>query len=311
MLEEHRTAVDITSSRANFVPATGPRSHAQVLSVTELCKAYGTTVALKDVELSIDEGEVLGLLGPNGAGKTTTIACIAGLTRPDCGTVSICGVDALRCGETARRHLGLATQRNGLYGPLTVEDNLRFFAAVAGATGKRLANDIRTTIMQFELAALCKRVVDTLSPGEQRLVHIAGAVIGAPRLVLLDEATAYLDVNARQLVYRAVNDLALRGRAILYSSHHLDEIEMLCTRAVIMHRGAVIAQGGVRHLIRRFAAGDTSTSSELSAPSRGRGAAGTMDVPQAPRLEPTLESLLIELTSERTDDRGTEGAGAR
>jgi ABC-type multidrug transport system ATPase subunit len=282
------------------------------LKVGGLRKSYGENVAVADLSLSVGAGEVVGLLGPNGAGKTTTISCISGLQRPDQGAVSICGVDALRSGRRARRNFGLATQTSALYAPLDAERNLRFYGALAGASGTDLDRDVEGAIERFQLKRLLGRPVSKLSIGEKRLVHVASAVVGRPRVVLLDEATANLDVNARQLVVEAIRTLAEEGCAILYSSHYLEEVEELCGRVIILHQGTVIAEGAVSDLIGDHGGGRVElvvegrvVVAETTDLREALKAVDSIERLQSARVvPPSLEAVFIALTGEQIDKEG-------
>jgi ABC-2 type transport system ATP-binding protein len=282
------------------------------LNVSGLRKAYGENVAVVDLSLWVRAGEVVGLLGPNGAGKTTTISCVSGLQRADQGAVSICGVDALHSGRAARRNFGLATQTSALYAPLDAERNLRFYGALAGASGKDLDRDVERAIERFGLGRLLGRPVNKLSVGEKRLVHVASAVVGRPKVVLLDEATANLDVNARQLVVEAVRNLAEEGCAILYSSHYLEEVEDLCGRVIILHQGREIAQGPVTDLIGAHGGGRIElvldgrvVVAETTDLRVALQAIESIEKLQSARaVPPSLEAVFITLTGEQIDKEG-------
>jgi ABC-2 type transport system ATP-binding protein len=282
------------------------------LGVDDLRKSYGANVAVADLSLSVGAGEVLGLLGPNGAGKTTTISCIAGLQRPDRGAISICGVDALRQGRGARRDFGLAAQTSALYAPLDAERNLRFYGALAGASGAELERGVKRAIERFQLRRLLGRPVSRLSVGEKRLVHVASAVVGRPRVVVLDEATANLDVGARHLVLEAVRELAAEGCAVLYSSHYLDEVEDLCRRVVILHRGAVITDGRVDELVGSHGGGRVElvidgrmVVAETVDLRQALQSVGSVERLQSARVvRPSLEAVFIALTGEQIDRQG-------
>ncbi len=282
------------------------------LNVAGLRRSYGENVAVADLSLAVWPGEVVGLLGPNGAGKTTTISCISGLQRPDQGAISICGVDALRSGRLARRNFGLATQTSALYGPLDAERNLRFYGALAGASGEDLDRDVAGAIERFQLQRLLGRPVSKLSIGEKRLIHVASAVVGRPRVVLLDEATANLDVNARQLVVDAIRELAEEGRAVLYSSHYLEEVEDLCGRVVILHQGRLIAEGQVSELIGDHGGGRIElvvegrvVVTETTDLREALSAVDSLERLQSARVvPPSLEAVFISLTGEQIGDDG-------
>lgn len=219
------------------------------LEVRGLCKSFGAVDAIRDLNLFVRTREIVGLLGPNGAGKTTALSCIAGLRRADRGSVAIGGIDATEHGAAARQNLGYLADSPGLYLSLDLERNLSFFGALAGLRGRSLKRRVQWAIERFGLAGLNGRPVGRLSFGEQRIVHLASVLLPAPRVLLLDEPTANLDVRARQLVLDMVREVAEEGGAVLYCSHHMEEVERLCTRVVIIHRGGQIAEGTVADLL--------------------------------------------------------------
>jgi ABC-2 type transport system ATP-binding protein len=282
------------------------------VAVEGLSKAFAGNVAVDDLSLSVEPGEIVGLLGPNGAGKTTTISCMGGLLRPDRGAVTICGEDALRRGRRTRRHLGIATQRLGLYPYLDVEANLRFFAALRGAPPRELDRLVTEIAEPLQLGALLATPVGRLSTGQQRLAHVASAMIGRPAVLLLDEATANLDVSARHVVLEMVRRLAAEGTAVLYSSHYLGEIEDLCGRVVILFSGRVLADGDVGYLVERHGGGrveltiDGRTvvreSADLGAALRSVASIERIDSVRVVR--PSLETVFLALTGAHMDVHG-------
>jgi ABC-2 type transport system ATP-binding protein len=229
----------------------GGVSHAVALSVTGLRKSYGATLALDGVDLVVEAGMILGLLGPNGAGKTSLVSIVAGLRRPDAGTVHVGGVDAVRHPQRAQRLIGFAPQETGVYLPLTVRDNLRFFAGLAGLRGRDLRDRIDTVAAALGLDELFGRRGTELSGGERRRLHTAIALVHRPQLVLLDEPTTGADVRTRTEILRLVRSLAEDGSAVVYSTHYLYEIEELGAYVTFIDRGRVVARGGLDELVRR------------------------------------------------------------
>jgi ABC-2 type transport system ATP-binding protein len=290
----------------------------QPLRVEQLEKSFGSRIAVNDLSFTVEAGEVLGLLGPNGAGKTTTISCIAGLERPDRGTISVCGADPSRGGRK-RGAVGLATQVPGLYEPLDAERNLRFFAAIGGVTGRDLDRCVRRVIERFDLGPMLGRRVGALSGGQRRLLHVAAAVVGRPRLVLLDEATANLDVDKRIVVIEAIRELADEGCAFVYSSHYLDEVEDLCERVLILHEGLAIADSSVTELVREFGGGRVEfgigerrvaiDTCDLSVALQSVVEVG--EIREARVVRPSLEAVFASLTGVQIDEHGFSHVLAR
>ncbi len=222
-----------------------------MLSVRELRKAYGSIVALAGVDLDVPAGEVVCLLGPNGAGKTTLVSIVAGLRRPDAGTVVVDGIDVLHHPVETRRRLGLAPQELGVYPTLTVAQNLRFYGELVNLRGANLSREMAEVAEAFDLTGLMARPTRMLSGGERRRLHTALAILGHPRLLLLDEPTSGVDVASRAHILEVIRRLADDGTAICYSTHYLGEVEVLKASVSIVDRGKVIARGSMADLVRR------------------------------------------------------------
>jgi len=220
------------------------------LIIENLSKSYGSVTALAGVDLEIGAGEIVALLGPNGAGKTTLVSIVAALLQPDSGQVRINGVDPHAHPQKARRHLGVAPQETGVYPVLSARDNLRFFGSLAGLGKGDLRRRIEEVAKAFELSRLLDRQAQTLSSGERRRLHTAMALMHSPSLLLLDEPTAGVDVEARAHLMEVVRGLADAGAAIVYSTHYLAEVEELDASVAILDRGRIVARDSVRGLIR-------------------------------------------------------------
>jgi len=238
------------------------------LAVQGLRKAYGGTPALEGVDLTLAPGSIVGLLGPNGAGKTTLVSIVAGLRRPDAGTVHVCGIDALREPQRARALMGLAPQETGVYITLTVRDNLRYFAGLAGLRGKQQRDRIDEIASTLLLDELMARQSQTLSGGEKRRLHAAIALLHEPRLVLLDEPTTGADVTTRAHLLDLVRALAARGSAVVYSTHYLHEIEELEADVTLIDHGRVVASGALSDLVNEYGASALELSFEQAVPER-------------------------------------------
>ncbi|MBV8950274.1 MAG: ABC transporter ATP-binding protein [Actinobacteria bacterium] len=222
-----------------------------MLEAVDLRKSYGATLALDGVTLQVVPGEVVGLLGPNGAGKTSLVSIVAGIRRPDAGTVHVGGVDVLRNAQAARQLIGFAPQDTGVYVTLSVRDNLRFFGGLAGLRGAHLRRAIDEVAHALSLDPLLGRRGSELSGGERRRLHAAIALVHRPRLVLLDEPTTGADVRTRAEILRYVRSLAAEGSAVVYSTHYLQEVEELDARVVFIDRGRTVANGHVADLVRQ------------------------------------------------------------
>jgi ABC-2 type transport system ATP-binding protein len=194
---------------------------------------------------------VLGLLGPNGAGKTSFVSIVAGLRRPDRGRVEVCGTDVVRTPQAAHRLIGLAPQDTGVYLPLRVHENLRFFAGLAGLSRAQVSARIEEIAGALGLESLLDRRATQLSGGERRRLHTAIALLHDPALVLLDEPTTGADVQTRTQILEFVRGLADRGAAVVYSTHYLPEIESLRADVAFIDRGRIVTRGRASDLVRR------------------------------------------------------------
>ncbi|MFF3804100.1 ABC transporter ATP-binding protein [Streptomyces sp. NPDC002032] len=224
---------------------------APALRLRAVTKRYGAATALDGVAFDIAEGEITGLLGHNGAGKTTLMSLVAGLLRPDGGAIEVLGVPLERDPRRARRLLGLAPQELGVYPPLTVRQNLRFFAELAGLRGTALRRRTEEVAEPLGLTGLLERRVAHLSGGEQRRVHTAMALLHRPRLLLLDEPTAGVDVETRARLIDFVRQLAAEGTAVCYSTHYLAEVEALDASVAVLDHGRLLARGTLAELVDR------------------------------------------------------------
>ena len=201
-------------------------------------RRYGDVTALDDVTLDVPAGQLLGLLGPNGAGKTTLLALLSGLRRPTSGRVELFGRDPRDA--AARRSLGTTPQETGLPATLRVRE-------VADFVGRHFADPVPTgeLLDRFGLADLARRQTGGLSGGQRRRLAVALAFVGRPRLVLLDEPTTGLDVDARHALWAAVREYHAGGGTVVLTSHYLEEVEALAERVVVVDRGRVRADGGL------------------------------------------------------------------
>jgi ABC-2 type transport system ATP-binding protein len=223
-----------------------------VLRVSDLRKRFGALLAVDGVAFEVAAGEIFGLLGPNGAGKTTTISCIAGLLRPDGGAITVAGADVGLAPAEVKARLGLVPQDLALYDELTVEANLRAFGSLyPGLGGARLAERVAWCLGFVELADHAGRPVAELSGGMKRRLNLAVALLHDPALVLCDEPTVGVDPQSRNHIFGHLEALARQGKAIVYTTHYMEEVERLCPRAAIVDHGRVIAVGPLAELLLR------------------------------------------------------------
>lgn len=208
------------------------------VDVRRVTRRFGPTTALDDVSLAVAPGESVGLLGPNGAGKSTLLSLLTGRRRPDAGTVRVMGGDPRS--PAARCRLGLTPQQTGLPAALRVSEVVDL---VAGHWQRPVPTG--ELLERFGLAPLARRQTGGLSGGQQRRLAVALAFVGRPALVLLDEPTTGLDVEARRDLWDAVRSFTAGGGTLLLTSHHLEEVEALAGRVVVVDAGRVVADGTV------------------------------------------------------------------
>jgi linearmycin/streptolysin S transport system ATP-binding protein len=225
-------------------------TEAAVLRLEAVHKRYGDVLAVDGLDLEVRAGEILGLLGPNGAGKTTTVALATGLLMPDAGRVDVAGLGSPARPE-ARRRLGVAPQALALYETLTGAENLAFFGSLHGLSGRDLDERVGGALAFVGLSERGGARVATYSGGMKRRLNLAAALVHDPLLVLLDEPTAGVDPQSRNLVFENVLELRHRGRAILYTTHYMEEAARLCDRVAIVDRGRLLAEGTVEDLVAR------------------------------------------------------------
>ncbi|MEG4202892.1 ABC transporter ATP-binding protein [Microcoleus sp. Pol7_A1] len=216
-----------------------------MLQIEKLNKSYGERSVLKDLTLHIQSGEIYGLLGPNGAGKTTTINILCNLLNADSGQVSINGEPV---SEATKLLIGVAPQENLLYKSLSCEENLNFFAQIYGLERKQRRYQVRHCLKAVNLTDRATSPVETLSGGMQRRLNIAVALVHQPKLVILDEPTTGLDIEARYEIWDLIQRLQSEGITILLTTHLLDEAERLCQRIGILKNGSIVAEGSLEEL---------------------------------------------------------------
>jgi ABC-2 type transport system ATP-binding protein len=207
-----------------------------VVSVDHLHVRYGDTLAVDDVSLSINRGEIFGILGPNGAGKTTTVEAIGGLRRPDGGSVSVLGLDALADRQELRQRVGVQLQTSELPDKLRVGEALELFASFY-----REPADPGRLLALLGLEAKRDDRFSHLSGGQRQRLSIALALIGRPELAILDELTTGLDPQSRRETWKLIEGIRDEGVTVILVTHFMEEAERLCDRLALLHHGRVIA----------------------------------------------------------------------
>jgi ABC-2 type transport system ATP-binding protein len=210
-----------------------------MIKTEALTKRYGTLTAVDAVSFTASPGEVLGFLGPNGAGKTTTMRMLAGFITPTSGNASICGHDVDSDPIAARSCLGYLPEGAPAYGEMTVRDFLDFIADLRGLRGTGRAR-VDTAIERLQLQSVLTQTIETLSKGFRRRVGLAQAIMHDPPVLILDEPTDGLDPNQKHEVRSLINDMA-GDKTVIISTHILEEVDAVCTRAIIIARGRIVA----------------------------------------------------------------------
>ncbi|WTY49621.1 ABC transporter ATP-binding protein [Micromonospora sp. NBC_01412] len=241
-----------------------------VIEVRNLRKQYADQVAVADVSLSVDEGEIFGLVGPNGAGKTTTVECIEGLRVPDSGSVRVLGLDPRRDRAAVRQKLGIQLQESQLPDRIRVWEALDLYSSFYPHPA-----DWRALMDELGLGPKRNTVFAKLSGGQKQRLSIALALVGNPSVAILDELTTGLDPQARRDTWELVRQVRDRGVTVVLVTHFMDEAERLCDRLAVVAAGRVVAVDTPRNLI------------------AGAALPGV--------AQPTLEDAILSLTSARSN----------
>lgn len=229
-------------------------SATNVLTVSELCKTYGSTVAVDRISFDVKRNEIVGLLGPNGAGKTTTINMILGVLEPSSGTIRIEDIDIRTQRSRALERTNFAAVYAPLPGNLTVEQNLTFFGRIYGV--RDLRPRIEEVLQQFELVPFRNTKSGVLSSGEQTRVSLAKAMLNRPQLLLLDEPTASLDPATAREIRTKIRDFAAQDcGGVLWTSHNMYEVEEVCDRVLFLSKGRILLEGDPKTLPRDYGKG--------------------------------------------------------
>jgi len=232
-----------------------------MLEARGLCKSYGDRAVVSDLSLSVGAGEIVGLLGPNGAGKSTTVAMLCGLVGADRGSVFV-GGDASRQAldenaHAAKRRIGVVPQELSIYENLGAAANLELFGALYGLAGALLRQRVDAALALVGLADRARDKPQSFSGGMKRRLNIAAALVHDPDVLIFDEPTVGVDPQSRNAIFANLETLRDRGKALLYTTHYMEEAERLCDRVVIMDHGHVVANDTLAGLYQRLPAVET------------------------------------------------------
>ena len=214
-----------------------------MIRVEHLRKEFGAVVAVDEVSFEARDGAVTGLLGPNGAGKTTTLRMLYALMKPNRGTISVDGVDAVADPQGAQRHLGVLPDPSGLYPRMTAREHIHYFGGLQGVMGKALQERTDHLIKLLDMDSIADRRAGGFSHGERTKVALARAIVHNPKNVLLDEPTNGLDVMSTRAVRDIIRRLRSEGHCVVFSSHVMQEVSALCDTIIMIARGKIVATG--------------------------------------------------------------------
>lgn len=217
----------------------------------DLRKSFGPIAAVNGISLEVKRGEVLGFLGPNGAGKSTTMKILTGFLEPDSGTARIGGIDVSEAPKLAKAKLGYMPEGAPSYGDMATRDFLLFIARIRGFDATEAQRRVDLAVEKTALQSVLKQKIETLSKGYKRRVGIAQGILHDPQVLIMDEPTDGLDPNQKHQVRNLIREMAPE-KAIVVSTHILEEVEAVCTRAVIINKGRIVADGTADDLIRRL-----------------------------------------------------------
>ena len=226
-----------------------------VIETRGLAKNYGSFTAVEDLNLRIEAGEVYGLLGPNGSGKTTTILMILGLTEASGGEIRVLGLDPLREPLEVKRRVGYLPDSVGFYDVMTARQNLRYTGRLAGIAEDDLEHRIEAALGRVRLTGVGDARVNTFSHGMRQRLGLAEVLIKRPSVIILDEPTTGLDPQSTQEFLALIRELKSDGTAILLSSHLLGQVQAVCDRVGLFHRGHLVVEGTVKGVAERVLGG--------------------------------------------------------
>jgi sodium transport system ATP-binding protein len=219
-----------------------------------LTRRFGTLTAVRDLTLEVRPGEAYALLGPNGAGKTTALRCLATLLAPTGGTASVFGADAVREPLEVRRRIAFLAASMGLYERLTARELVVYFGRLHGLDGRALETRVDDLVELFDIGGFEDRLCGRLSTGQRQRVSLARALVHDPPALILDEPTLGLDVLSGQTIHDFIARERARGKAVLFSTHQLQEVELLADRVGVLRDGELVAEGAPDDLVARTGA---------------------------------------------------------
>lgn len=219
-----------------------------MLNITNLAKSFNTIVAVDHISFNAVRGQILGFLGPNGAGKTTTMRMITGALQPDAGSVFVCDIDVVKNPVLAKKFFGYLPEGAPLYGDMTAKEYLHFIADVKNITGNQFKKEFEQTINDTMITDVLNNPINFLSKGYKRRVALAGALMGDPQVLVLDEPTDGLDPNQKRHIRKLLKQLS-KNKTIIISTHILEEVEAICNDTIIINKGRIVAHASPKELM--------------------------------------------------------------
>ena len=274
-----------------------------LLSLSHISKRFKTELALRDISMALHQGEILGFLGPSGAGKTTTIKIITGQLRQTSGEAKLLGTDSANIDSSIYEKIGVVSDNSGIYGKMTVWQNLAVFARIWQVPRER----VEQVLAQVGLAEHKGKPAGKLSKGQTQRLVLARAVLHKPRILFLDEPTSGLDPSTAVAIHRMLLDLKEEGMAIFLTTHNMEEATKLCDRVALLHDGEIVEFGSPQEICLKFNRNKRYTvllqgGEELVLEQNGeniRKIAQWMERDEILRIhscEPTLETVFLEVT---------------
>jgi len=291
-----------------------------VIEVKNLTKKYKRTPAVDDVSFTITSGEIVGVLGPNGAGKTTLLSLLSTLLKPDQGELYFNKENIVKNPKAIRPCLGFVPQDIALYERLNVKDNMLFWGGIYGIKRSETRDRMIEVLKTVGLNTKIDEKVGNLSGGMKRRLNIAAALIHKPQIVIMDEPTVGIDTESREYIISAIKDLKTQGTIIIYTSHHIEEAELLCDRIMVMNRGKVIAIGTIdqfknvlglkNKIVLKIDSGIDQTKIKMLSFVNAQYNKGLLEIPTEQGETPVIEVLkILEANGIKTEEVWLEKPG--
>ena len=220
------------------------------IKLKNVVKRYGSKLAVDNIDLTIENGEIFGLLGPNGAGKSTTIKMICGLLKPNYGEIIVDEQSISKSPLEVKRLIGLVPQDLAIYNNLTARENLEYFGSLYGLRGAMLKSRVNEALEFIGLSDRQKEIPAKFSGGMKRRLNIGCAIVHQPKIIIMDEPTVGIDPQSRNHILNSVKELNKRGSTIIYTSHYMEEVEAVCQRIGIIDHGKLISVGTLKELLK-------------------------------------------------------------